>query len=95
MQVDIDSHIYQSLQFILSTMQGDIEYIDIYQCLISVKQGDIEYTSMKLMIYKLNFSNASWHRQSNIPKFTIFPISNARWHRIIRLQAQIQQCKVT
>ena len=59
MQVDIDSHIYQSLLFILSTMLGDIEYIDIYQCLISVKQGDIEYTSMKLMIYKLNFRNAS------------------------------------
>ena len=26
-------------------MQGDIEYIDIYQCLISVKQGDIEYNN--------------------------------------------------
>ena len=56
MQVDIDSHIYQSLQFILSTMQGDIEYIDIYQCLISVKQGDIEYTWVKLMIYISNLA---------------------------------------
>ena len=41
MQGDIDSRIYQSLLFILSVMQGDIDHIDI-----------------KLLVYRLNLSNA-------------------------------------
>ena len=41
MQGDIESPMYQNWQFILSAMQGDIEYIDIYQRLLLAKQGDM------------------------------------------------------
>ena len=75
MQGDIDSRIYQSLLFILSAssilaMQVDIDS-QIYQSLLfflSAMQGDIECIDMKSIIYKISFSNARWHRQSNLPK---------------------------
>ena len=87
MQGDIDSRIYQSLLFILSAssilaMQVDIDS-QIYQSLLfilSAMQGDIEHIDINLFVYKLNFSNARWHRWPYILKLTIYPISNARLH---------------
>ena len=51
-------------------MQGDIEspMYQNWQFILSAMQGDIECIDMKSIIYKISFSNARWHRQSNLPK---------------------------